>query len=78
LVVDPLSEQCADAFAEALRRIAINIKPTIVVRAARGRNPAHLLPLPIAENFPRFHLEKCMFASLTFERVGADFLMQPD
>jgi hypothetical protein len=50
----------------------------ILVRAARGRNPAHLLPLPIAENFPRFHLEKCMFASLTFERVGADFLMQPD
>jgi hypothetical protein len=77
LVVDPLSKQCADAFAEALRRIANNIKPTIVVRAAQ-RNAAHLLPLPIAENFPRFHLEKCMFASLTFERVGADFLMQPD
>jgi hypothetical protein len=35
-------------------------------------------PPPPAADFPRVYLEKCMFASLTFERVGADFLMQPD
>jgi hypothetical protein len=36
------------------------------------------MPPPPAADFPRFYLEKCMFASLTFERRGADFLMQPD
>jgi hypothetical protein len=34
-----VSKQRADAFAEALRHIANSIKPTIVVRAARGRKP---------------------------------------